>query len=115
MIFQGYFYAGAGAGSYTLSSVGVDDQALAWIGTKAYGAGWNYNNADYVGTDLPTTGASTSFTLAAGEAVPINLYYGNGGGPGRAVFTVYGPDGARYDDTTQFFVGACATAGLFQP
>ena len=115
MIFQGYLYASAGAGSYSIiSEAGVlDDTGLVWHGTEAYGSSWNYDNADYVAI-LPS-GGSVTLELAAGEAVPITIFYANQNGPGTSNFEIVTPDGTVNTDTTPFFVGACPGAGLFEP
>ncbi|KAL6722210.1 hypothetical protein ACLMJK_001317 [Lecanora helva] len=116
IVFQGYFYASAGAGTYTIDSTSVDDTALAWIGpTKAYGNNWNYGNADYVAHFLQQYSTRTSFEAAAGEAIPITLFYTNVDGPGSSSFFINTPDGQQYRDTTPFLVGACASSNLFQP
>ena len=113
LVFQGYMYAAAGPGSYTISSA-VDDTGLVWLGpSKAYGTLWDYNNADYV-CYYPNS-ASTTVELAAGELYPLTIMYGNGGGPGRSDFEITTPDGTVHSDTSTFFVGSCDGAALFEP
>ncbi|KAK6063769.1 hypothetical protein SCUP234_13274 [Seiridium cupressi] len=106
MIFQGYIYAAAGPGNYVLSSrLGyLDDDALVWVGEKAYGNNWNYDNSDYRVTW--GTGGYTEFILAAGEAKPVTVFWTNTGGPGHADFVITGPDGL-HTDTSAFFVSDC--------
>ena len=82
------------------------------MGTKAYGNGWNYDNADYV-VEFPSQG-SVNVQLAAGEAVPVTIYFENAGGTGQTDYEIVTPDRTAHLDTTPFFVGACDGAG-FEP
>ena len=88
----------------------LDDTGAVWVGLKAYGSNWNYGNADYV-AEFPS-GGSVSVTLADGEAVPINIYFENGGGQGDTAYDIVTPDGTTHSDTTPFFVGACGGVGF---
>lgn len=115
MIFQGYLFASAGAGTYTISSQ-IDDISLAWLGpNKAYGTEWNYDNRDFLNeccTGIPST---TSVTLAAGEAYPMTLFFGNANGPGSTDFNIITPDGVKHTDTSAFVIGGCDGQALFEP
>lgn len=66
--------------------------ALVWTGPfKAYGRNWNYDNADYV-AEFAVNGGATSFNLLAGQALPVTVFFGNGGGPGAANYIVTTPN-----------------------
>lgn len=115
LIFQGYLYASAGAGTYTISS-NIDDVGLVWTGpNKAYGTLWNYDNADYVNECCGQPPSTTSVTLAAGEAYPVTIFFANEGGPGQSSFDITTPDGTVHTDTTPFLLGACDGQALFAP
>lgn len=114
LIFQGYLYASAGAGAYTISSGKwvLDDTGLVWSGNNAYGQNWNFGNQDYYDTN--DYSASTTIQLAAGELYPITIFWANLDGPGGSDFEVTTPDGVKHVDTTGLFFGACNGA-LFEP
>ena len=118
MIYQGYFYAAAGAGTYTISSVAnvIDDAAAVWLGpTLAFGNNWQWSNALYTVAGYGQ-GGSTTVTLVEGEFVPFTIFWANSGGPGKSDFEITGPDGTVYTDTTPFMVGECGGApSLFNP
>ena len=86
LIFQGFLYAAAGAGKYTILTPydTFDDTGLIWVGDKALGNNWNYNNADFVMTLFkePRPGQEVVITLAAGEAIPVTIFFANIDGPG---------------------------------
>lgn len=121
VLFQGYLYASAGAGSYSIISHGgpgaiLDDVGLIWLRpSKAYGTLWNYDNADAVNIFDDDVTTSATVNLAAGEAYPITIFFANVGGPGQADFEIKRPDGSVDLDSTPYLVGACEGTTLFQP
>lgn len=113
LVFQGYLYAASGAGTYQIQSVNpvMDDVGLVWLGPNALGNNWTHDNANYqIILSQPTQ--QTSVKLAAGEAMPMTIFYANVDGPGHASFNVITPDGTVHEDTTGFFVGGCGNAGF---
>jgi hypothetical protein len=105
IVFQGYFYA-AEAGLYTFEGTPVNDNFLyMWHGDTAYSA-WDDSNYDFQ-QEFPGD-AAISLALTAGQVLPVTFLWTNTGGPGRLALEITTPDGTVYDDTTGFFVPACA-------
>ena len=89
----------------------LDDVGLVWLGNNALANNWNQGNPSYqIILTQPTQ--QTSVQLAAGEAMPLTIFYANVDGPGKASFNVVTPDGTVHTDTTGFFVGGCNNNGF---
>lgn len=102
ILFQGYFRAPMES-SYTLtSSVRTDDFAYIWTHEKAL-SNWSSYNYDTFSSYGRHSG-STSFSLAAGEEIPVTILWINDSGPGRLDVEIYnGATGETFNDTTGFF------------
>ncbi|KAF2208347.1 hypothetical protein CERZMDRAFT_87737 [Cercospora zeae-maydis SCOH1-5] len=114
--YQGFLYAPI-TGIYELSipdvEVAVDNYFGVWSGPKAY-ADYNNNNADFIAR-REASGAGGEFrivdsvqlNLIAGEYIPVNFIFINGGGPGSVEFRVTTPNQPISASTAGLFVPAC--------
>ncbi|OJD33787.1 gleya adhesin domain protein [Diplodia corticola] len=109
VLMNGFFVAPA-AGTYTFSSSSsyIDNWGYLWTGDAAYSS-WSDSNAAYKAsrTSAGYIGGSTSFTLSAGDAIPMTLLWANGGGVGQSIFTITLPSGSTVSDSTGYFAPGC--------
>lgn len=106
---QGYFHA-AESGSYTFATNSTMDNAMyVWSGDVAYdsytNSNWDYS-ATRQGYPVVETPGNKTYTLTAGELMPMTIMFVNGGGPGRAVISVTNPDGVT-NGTSGYFLPPC--------
>ncbi len=97
---RGYIYAKA-AGEYTFTIPICDNDAMLWVGPKAY-SGFTEANKDIAQGWVSTGGQPVAFkmTLERGKYYPIRLIFTNWGGPGNLAFEIKAPDGSVILDST---------------
>ena len=102
VVYQGYFLAPV-TSSYTLTSlITTDDSTWIWYGEHAFSA-WADSNYD-AEESLRLRAGAVTFSLHAGEKIPITILWENYGGPGNLDFTVYtAATGKTSDSTAGFF------------
>ena len=111
VVLEGYFYGPQG--EYTVSlNTATDDYGYVWTNTKAYSA-WTNANADIIEhADNGTGTQNFTFTLTAGEFLPITIVWINVYKFGGVEFEIYPPAGGAVTDTTGYFVQPYSTDGF---
>ena len=107
MALEGYLYGPAGDYAITLSTEN-DDYGFVWTDNQAY-AGWTDDNCVIVESIGGGYTQNHTFTLAAGEFLPVTILWVNVGGSGGLRFWIYPPTGGEVQDTTGYFVQPYAT------
>ncbi|KAF4535209.1 Gleya adhesin domain protein [Lasiodiplodia theobromae] len=109
VLMNGFFVAPT-SGTYTISSSSssIDNWGYLWKGDVAYST-WSDSNTAYQAsrTGAGYIGGSTSFTLSAGDAIPMTLLWANGGGVGQSTFIITLPSGSTVSDSTGYFAPGC--------
>ena len=102
VVFEGYFYGPPGDYAVTMSTQ-TDDYSFLWMDTSAY-SGWTDNDAYITESIAGGYTQNHTFTLTAGEFVPLTIMWFNVYESGGVRFWIYPPGGGVVTDTTGWFV-----------
>jgi hypothetical protein len=85
-----YLYA-TQTGSYTFAITNVDDLGMIWLGSTAY-SGWTRQN-DLVDTQDMTQSGVVTYSVTAGQYLPVRLMMAQAQGGAALTFTITAHDG----------------------
>ena len=102
VVLEGYFYGPPGDYAVTMSTQ-TDDYSFLWMDSSAY-SGWTDNDAYITESIAGGYTQNHTFTLTAGEFVPLTIMWFNVFESGGVRFWIYPPGGGVVTDTTGWFV-----------
>ncbi|CEN60953.1 hypothetical protein ASPCAL07624 [Aspergillus calidoustus] len=119
VVFQGFLFARA-PGRYTVHSptsaesrLWQDNSGFWWGGPEAYSQYADGNvDGGAGGSAVPGVPNSVSYSLVAGQFLPMTFIYSNGQGPAANRIDITAPDGRRYPDDLSLFVPPCADSAF---